>query len=912
MASSFNPSSVISDVNIAAPDFALMSKAASSVQGRYLQGFNQLKSFHNSLLNSRVSSKDNQAFRDNFFKKVDQYMTNLGGVDFSNPNNVSTGTALFDPLVKDKEFIYDLNWSMQQSYEQQKSEEARTNRDEKVRSQYNPIIDIAMGYAQKDMSEAKRGDGSMYKTPVQKYVPFSNLENVLNDAADKLKLNVSIDSTTGSYIITDKNGQNAIPIFHQWARQQLGSNYDEQLLITAKVGVRGQVERLMQSNPNLTKEEAFQKVAQDNSLGVYQNMKTYTNGLLTGISTIDRQITELNSQYKGKIKKGSEVEARIAQLKTLKETYKKELTDAKANKDSSKEEEMKVAFQQFMQNPEYTLLPVLKDQVAQSWAKGYAMTHAERQIKPDAVALQRDDQAFKSMMFDKQFKKDLYMEDIKAKNALDLKMFELSATGAMSGVSTAPSKIVGSDTPYNRYTLEKAHLADESIKGYFDPTVLEVATHIPVSKWGDANEGFGYTYPVISQALEDVITRWGNNRDPEYLANYKIVLKFLNKINPQVTKISSMSDIVSTITSGVNSYKGDFAKFNAADEKIRNASLNFMQYKSLHEQEMKLRSSVQGTPFSTTDYWDVDPKTGRVKLRDDLSEDQRNAISEKITPDYEKYKSQTGTMASGFMFNGDPEKFNYSSIDEVIQKATYVTGIGDNELSSEKAKKIKDALAGAGHENAEVFDPSGMTVYEYPMNGQTWLQVNIPVKSDKKGNKKVADAVGGSVSFYIPPDQARDLWQSTNTFSLLGQEVKMPTYGKLARVPSSIYNTDMPTDWINHGLSTQGKVAFDPTVNAILGLTGGELSFGGMNNSLYATFNVNNKTTTYPLSITRAEYLNDPTRWSNTIMKALMDFSKQLKQSKVTSMKEEQTNHDLAVMENPEEYVDINDIPSQA
>ena len=45
MASSFNPSSVISDVNIAAPDFALMSKAASSVQGRYLQGFNQLKSF---------------------------------------------------------------------------------------------------------------------------------------------------------------------------------------------------------------------------------------------------------------------------------------------------------------------------------------------------------------------------------------------------------------------------------------------------------------------------------------------------------------------------------------------------------------------------------------------------------------------------------------------------------------------------------------------------------------------------------------------------------------------------------------------------------------------------------------------------------------------------------------------------
>jgi hypothetical protein len=101
MATAFNPSSVIPDISVEAPDFSMLTRAASSVQGRYLEGFNRYRSTLSSLLNANITSDDNKKFRSEYFKKIDEYLTNLSGVDFSNPANASVANTLIDPLVKD-------------------------------------------------------------------------------------------------------------------------------------------------------------------------------------------------------------------------------------------------------------------------------------------------------------------------------------------------------------------------------------------------------------------------------------------------------------------------------------------------------------------------------------------------------------------------------------------------------------------------------------------------------------------------------------------------------------------------------------------------------------------------------------------------------------------------------------------
>ncbi len=303
MATAFNPSSVIANVSVEAPDFSMLTKAAASVQGRYLEGFNKYKSTITSLLNANITSDDNKKFRSEYFKKIDEYLNNLSGVDFSNPGNVSVASALMEPLVKDREFVTDLNFSSMQASERSKLEQVRSSTDEKVFSQYSPVMEAAMGYAEQDMKNAKRGNGSIFKVSPQKFVPFANIQNVLNEAAAKQKLQIKEDRLTGAYIVTDVNGRQAIPNFTDWARQQMGDTYDQQFLVSGKVKVRQQIDALMQSDPNMTKEQAYQQVAKDNSLGIYANHEDYKKGLNDGIANIDIELKKIKNKYKNYVPK---------------------------------------------------------------------------------------------------------------------------------------------------------------------------------------------------------------------------------------------------------------------------------------------------------------------------------------------------------------------------------------------------------------------------------------------------------------------------------------------------------------------------------------------------------------------------------------------------------------------------------
>lgn len=903
MATAFNGIQLISDIGAKAPDFGMMTKAAASVQGRYLEGFNRYKSTINSLLNAKIRSEDNINFRSNYFKKIDEYLNNLKGVDFSNPANVEVASTLMDPLVKDKEFAYDLNSSMMQDAERGKMEQARTSTDEKIRSQYSPTMDNAMSYNDQDMRNAKRGDGSIFKVGVQRYVPFTNINNALEEAAAKQKLEIKVDHLSGVYILTDTNGDLAKVNFTQWARQQLGNTYDEQLLVTGKVDTRRQLDSMMQADPALTRDAAFQKIAKEKSAGIYANYTEYEKSLNDGVATIDKELASMRTKYKNKIPKGSQDEQTYSQLKQVKEQYQKELSDSRFNK-SDKDKELQTAFQQFMNNPEYALLPGMKDSIAKGWATSYANAKMSREIKVNQYALQKDAQAWGKFMSDYTFQQDLKKMQFQA--GLDFELEAAKGTLAGGTVSAGGQELTSKPDAYSLYEQDQRNLLNETIRGYFDENVLAAAANTPPGQ---------LKYAQLSSALTDVLNNFskysGSKFDaaPDtYKTNYQEVVNYLRKINPNLNGISNVGQIMKVISSGVANYRGDHTLWTKANASLERGSTSFAQWAEMRNEKEKNFANWKNT-WNSTDYWDIDPNTGAKTPRADLDDAEREAMYGAVIPNYQsRYKNRTAQTNTMFSWTGDPKKFNYGAIDEVIQKAQYITGTSDAEkLSSEEAERIRNEFAQAGGNLADIFNPSNMYAVKSSIGGKDYIKVVIPVNSTKKGEKLVKGTTGQAISFYIPPEQASSLWQSKTTYNYMGKTIEKPTYGSLANVPQMAYYSDKPVNWIVDGLTTRGVAPF-PDWMKTYGIQDGYLMFDQVQNKLRLVVKTNNQEREYPLGVDYNTFISNPSGQSQTIMRAIEQGLGKIKDAYSTSMVEQQTNHDINVMQFPENYINADDI----
>lgn len=904
MATGFRPNSVISDVNVQAPDFGMLTKAAASVQGRYVEGFNKYKSIINSLLNAKIRSDDNINFRSDYFKKIDDYLSNLSGVDFSNPANVSIANDLMGPLTKDPEFVADLNSTMMQNSERNKMDQVRMSTDEKVHSQYSPIMERAMSYSDQDMKNAKRGDGSISKVGVQRYVPFANIQKSLNDAAHDQGLEIKTDHLTGAYIVTDTNGKPAYSNFTQWARAQLGNTYDEQLLVTGKVNTRQQLDSLMSADPKLTKDQAFQQIAKDNSMAIYSNYNEYQTSLNNGVSTIDKQMKDITLHWKNKIPKGSEDEAMYSQLKKMKAEYQKELADSAANKTDT-ETQLHTTFQQFMNNPEYAMLPLMKDGLARQWAKGYADAKVGHEIKVNQKALQDDAQAWQKVMADYNDKLERGRMQLKA--SLDFQSDIAKGNIVGGSVSQGPGELSGKVDAWELHQKDMGNLLDESIKNYFNPTVLSVASN---SAPGEIK------YAQLSGALMDVVTNLdkykGDNlqKAPDtYKNNYNSVLTFMRKINPNITSIDNVSQIMKSISGGVASFRGDHKQWVEANEALEKGAVSFSQYSNMKNEYADNFKLWQKSDWNSSEYWTVDPKTGMKTPRADLDPATKEAMYQTVVPHYEStYKNRTAQTNSTWAWNGDPTKFNYGAIDEVLQKATYITGTSDShELNSKEAKRIRDSFAQAGGELADIFNPQGMYASKALVGGKEYIKVVVPVKTDEKMKKKIAGVEGGAISFYVSPEEAQNLWQSKSYYSFMGNTITKPTYGDLSGVPQLIYNSAKPTPWIRDGLSMNGSAPF-PDYLKTFGIEDGYLMFDKISGGLHTMVKTNGQEREYNMGLTYSDFMDDPENQSKTIMNTLEKALGEIRQAQIKKRSEHDVKHNINTQTNPDNYINSEDI----
>lgn len=966
MATAFNPSSVIANVSVEAPDFSMLTKAAASVQGRYLEGFNKYKSTITSLLNANITSDDNKKFRSEYFKKIDEYLNNLSGVDFSNPGNVSVASALMEPLVKDREFVTDLNFSSMQASERSKLEQVRSSTDEKVFSQYSPVMEAAMGYAEQDMKNAKRGNGSIFKVSPQKFVPFANIQNVLNEAAAKQKLQIKEDRLTGAYIVTDVNGRQAIPNFTDWARQQMGDTYDQQFLVSGKVKVRQQIDALMQSDPNMTKEQAYQQVAKDNSLGIYANHEDYKKGLNDGIANIDIELKKIKNKYKNYVPKGSQDEQMYNQLSELKTKYETELADLASNQ-TDKDQQIQNVFQQFMNNPEYSLLPSMKDSLAKGWAQTYAMSNAERSIQVNQKVLQDENHAWQKFMAGYNFDLDLkrknadYLygieekkldweifkkqEDYKLNNDKDKATFQarldfekaLAGAGGGSGsgggggnfgtgkITPGAPRSAEQDIDLNQmYQNQLSDLQTTALDGYLNETVLQAATH-------DSDK---YLHTAAQSALMNVMQNYATYGKPgsktfqgandQYKKDYNTALGFLKLINGNINAINSTSDIPNTILAGVRSYSGDFLKYKEANDKVRQGALAFSDYVSLKKKEEEMIKNLPES-YKTTEYW-VEEKdkngkpTGRTIPRTDASnswysrlplvggyaftEEKRDAFLERIIPNYNALKNRAGERSSTANIVNDPKSFNYNAIGELIQKAYKIDGIGSNKGSKEDIEDYRKWQTKYGNLGAQLanYFVPSFNIAKLPTGD---FRIEVPLQTKKDGTPLLGGANEPSAVFYVSASDANNIWGATGETSFLGKTYNYPVYGDLSNVANYFRQAGEPVSWIIDGLAKGSSKVDLPSYMFTHGIEDGYITFDKVKSELYVGVKARGRWKEYPADITYGEYLNNQSGKSQEINSLIEQTLNTVKNYIISDMEKNQRTHAQNVVNNSNNYVKL-------
>jgi hypothetical protein len=926
MASAFTPKSSISNISVSAPDFGIMTKAAMSVQGRYLEGFNKYKNTILSILNSKVSSQDNIKFRDDYFKKIDSYLTNLAGVDFSNPANISVANTLMDPLVNDPEFVMDVSKTMRQQSEYQKLQSVKTSTDEKVRAQYSPTMEAAIHYAMQDLSETKRGDGSIAKARIQNYIPFANIQQELGEFAHKQGLEIKTDEFSGSYIITRKNGEGAIPDFTQWARMNMGNKYDEQLMITANVGVRNQLESLMNGNPNMTKEQAYAEIAKSNSYNIYSNTEEYTKSLSGSVAAIDKQIAQYRSKYGNKIP--VQYQQTIAELQEVKSAYNKELGAITNNKQSA-DEKIKTAFDQFMNNPGYSLLNYTKDNMAKDWAQTYARSKSEVSVQVNQAVENQKNRDFQRMMNDLRFQQDIqktlfekeldFRIDIeKAKLGIGSKKDGKSgsATGALT---QATDETKGDYGAYSIFQQEKLDALNKVQKNYFDRDVLSIATSSD-----NFQRDFGVSHVEFNTAVQDVLQRWSLygddiSKDKLYANNYLKVFRLLNWVNPNLKKIGNIATIFNTIGDGVSSYQGtDSARFKKAQSALAIGDENFEIWRELtNDEESKLKALP--SEYRTFEYFvkDAYDKTGKLVLRSDIDPDDREMLIKYITPQWEtKYKNMTQSNVTGFTLSSvDEDDFDFSVMDEMIKNAVYLNDLNKPELGEtgkNRANSLRNAYSGLGGSLKDIFNPNGMKFSEFYIGSDPYYKVDIPVKRDKDQTSMVAGVTGGSVSIYIPKNEGDKIFNSTRSGTMLGKPIKLPSYGQLSELPDRIFHNKKPVSWIDVPINAgQSFIPFPTILKNKYGIKGGAIEIDPISGSMYVRFKTfDNKDVDYPLGGTINDYRSDPVRFSNTLNESIITVLDKYNNARVTSMENQRINHQMSVNQNPSNYFNLDEFLS--
>jgi hypothetical protein len=378
------------------PDWGMIGNALQKKDYQFQQGIGQARQAYNSVLNAPLSDPSNVAVRDQYVKDAKEKLKNLASADFSLPENVQAAENVFSPFWQDQFILKDQATTTWYQTQQQKLAGWRDSTDPKVRGMYSPILEQYLNNGLYKLQSAGRNPEQYAKVQRREAVPFTNIQDYLQDMAgkEKDKLEIKWDSPEGPYLVSAINGEKSLKKFSTWAQGMLSNNFDEQFKITGQVEAENIENSIRHSNPNLSD-------AQVHGLVADHVVSTLDRGRKQRLNDIDAQVSEITNSLKtypetiGDPQQQERFNQLIKdreELNNLKSTVTKEYDDF--NKAGGDKEKIK---QNFVNNPSATAgyySTLAKQAAINNWAAARSSVQGQ-EIKQNEAYFKIKDLEFK-------------------------------------------------------------------------------------------------------------------------------------------------------------------------------------------------------------------------------------------------------------------------------------------------------------------------------------------------------------------------------------------------------------------------------------------------------------------------------------------------------------------------------------
>ena len=296
------------------PDWRFLSTVMGVKQAEYDKGFNIVKSQIDALKYADLSNPENEKHRDYLFKQLNTSLNSLSNLDLSKGENISRALKMLNPISQDKELLYD--WQLTKKLNEQlaRAESFKNSNDLEKRKMYNKYSEMDINYAKMRLSEASRGDGSIFEINPVTYVPYQDYIEALDKKMIDLGIEYKVSYADGKgYFIETTNGKMSIPAFIDFAHTHLGPEFQEQFDVIGRVQAESAIRSVM-SNMGVSRRDAETIVAKK-MIGAVQKSETYKgNEYLKDLEEAQKQLNILRyikQTYPDKI---NNVEAKEAEL----------------------------------------------------------------------------------------------------------------------------------------------------------------------------------------------------------------------------------------------------------------------------------------------------------------------------------------------------------------------------------------------------------------------------------------------------------------------------------------------------------------------------------------------------------------------------------------------------------------------
>lgn len=219
------------------PNWDFLSSAQKTLTQMQTNAFESFYNKYSTFLKSDLLNPENQKFRDDFMKEADAKIKRVGGIDLTDPRNLSSAMTIFDGLVDNQKYIKDIVFTKGVKKDLEYAESMRSSLDENVRKLYNPYSVQEIMYTAEDFKNAQ--GNALLSINKPRYVRGLDLWSRAEEYFDDKEWTRSYDQKSNGYIYTSKNGK----LIEGDVFQYLYSRFAEDPLVKDYLGVRSRVQR---------------------------------------------------------------------------------------------------------------------------------------------------------------------------------------------------------------------------------------------------------------------------------------------------------------------------------------------------------------------------------------------------------------------------------------------------------------------------------------------------------------------------------------------------------------------------------------------------------------------------------------------------------------------------------------------